>query len=350
MAEFSCNLAKASIIILNYNGKSYLENCLKSLEEQTYKNMEVILVDNASIDGSVEYVEQKFPWVKIVRNSRNLGFAEGNNRGVKYATGEYVVFLNNDTVVDKYWLENLIIAAESDPTIGICGSKILFLDKKDLIQELGGLCDIYGSTTHRYCGEIDKGQYDFISDVFYVSGASLLIKRKVLKEIGGFDPIYFMYHEDVDLCWRAQLAGYRVVVVPTSKVYHKGGGSLQSPLSRYISGKFEIDKQRKYFTERNTLITLLKNYSLKTLLKILPRYLALISAEIGLYIVSGRFDGVIILLKAQFYVLKNIKYILFQREKISKIRKVNDAVIIRRMIKKSIKILKFRETGLPKFV
>jgi GT2 family glycosyltransferase len=207
-----------SVIILNYNGKKYLESCFNSLKEVNYpKNkFEIIMVDNGSIDGSTNYVKQNFPWVKTLQLDKNYGFSEGNNRGLELAKGEYIVFLNNDTEVEKNWLMELVKVANSDKSIAICGSKIInFPDQKHKTIAGEGYLTIFG--VPKFLKDSRKTK-----NCFYVSGCSLLIKRSVLRELNYcFDSKYFAYFEDADICWRARLIGYKVAYVPTSVVNHK---------------------------------------------------------------------------------------------------------------------------------
>jgi GT2 family glycosyltransferase len=346
------NRKLASVIILNFNGKEYLPKCLGSLKRQTYSETEVILVDNASIDGSVQYVQKNFPWVKIVQNSRNIGFAEGNDEGANYASGDYLVFLNYDTEVDSKWLERLIEAAETYPDVAVCGSKILDMERRDIIQEVGGLCDAYGFSLSRGWGEIDRHQYKEIIETFYVSGASLLIKKKIAEKIGLFDPKYFFNQEDVDVCWRAHLVGYKVVVNPLSIIYHKGGGSALGAPGANIDkkkGKYLTSTWRRYFAERNILRTVLKNYSILTLAKLLPTFFFMYFSEIVLYILTSRSDVAMTYLNALWWNARNIKDTWFKHKEVQMMRKVGDHEIRGKMVKGIGKLLRLRQIGFPQF-
>jgi GT2 family glycosyltransferase len=204
--------------VLNYNGLSYIDDTFQALAKVDYPRdrMEVIMVDNGSSDGSVKHVKEKFPSVKVLELDDNYGFAEGNNRGLPMAKGDYVVFLNNDTEVDRSWLAELVDVASSDKRIGICGSKIKNFSGKEFRNFAGeGYLSALGVPRFATGTESPK-------PCFYVSGCSLLIKRKVIDELGYcFDNRYFAYFEDIDLCWRARILGYKVVYVPGSVVDHK---------------------------------------------------------------------------------------------------------------------------------
>jgi len=253
-------MPRVSIIILNFNGKQFLEKCLSSVFQTKDSNFEVIFVDNGSSDGSVDLVHEKFcdrANIKIVACAKNMGYPIGNNIGVRHARGEYLIFLNPDTWVEPDWIFNLVKVLESDSTIGIAQAKLL-LDK-NTIDSVGGELNCYGFGRIRGHKEADNGQYDKISEIFYPSGAAFITRKKLWEMIGGFDPIYFIGHEDADLGWRVWDSGYRVVMAPEAIVYHK---------RRAITSSYPMIS--KYFSLRNRLIILLKNHSLKNLLRSLP--------------------------------------------------------------------------------
>ena len=246
----------ASVIVLNWNGRAYLEKCLDSLRDQTYSNFEIIVVDNGSIDGSVDMVTQRHEdIVALIKNDTNLGFAEGNNIGIRHSRGEYVVTLNNDTEVDKRWLEELISAAERNEQIGMCASKVLFLERPDVIDSAGMNIYFDGSSKQRGNLEIDTGQYDKIQETLAPSACAALYRMEMLKEIGLFDKDFFIYCEDMDLALRGRLAGWRAVFVPSSIVYHFYSGTVggYSPMKAYL-------------VERNHFWVAVKNFPISLLL------------------------------------------------------------------------------------
>jgi len=324
---------KVSIVILNFNGKEYLKNCFNSLKNQTFLNYEVIMVDNASTDGSVEYVKRDFPWVKIIQNERNLGFAEGNNIGAKHASGDYIVFLNNDAEVHSRWLEELVRIANSDPSVGICGCKVLDLDQKNVIRNVGITLDKYGFPYDRAGGKKNNIQHDFITDAFVISGVAFLIRREIWKRTGGFDSALFIYVEELDLCWRTLLLGYRIVVNPFSVVYHRKMGMT--------TGKTPYAK-KKYFSERNTLRTLLKNYGETTLFKVLPGYFAFILAEFFVALLVRKIQLALAYIQAVVWNTKNFKDTWRLHKSIQQMRVLDDDAIQNEMIRKSTKILLFK--------
>lgn len=233
---------KVSIIIVNWNGKEYLGACLTSVLDQTYPNYDVILVDNGSTDDSIEFVSEKYPEVKTIKLDKNHGFAKGNNIGIKEALKDeknekYIALLNNDTNVDKNWLSELVKAAETENSkVGIYASKILKMDK--LTIDSTGHVFKFGMIVDRGHNKIDREQYDDKLDVIGACAAACLYKREMLGEIGLFDESFFAYFEDADLSWRAYKNRWKARYVPTSVVYHKGGGT--SKKSKEFERKMRI--------------------------------------------------------------------------------------------------------------
>jgi GT2 family glycosyltransferase len=225
-----------SVIIVNYNGLHLLKECLDSLREQTFTDFETILVDNASSDGSVEFVEAGYPGVKIVRNRDNLGYGGGNNAGIRASAGRYLVLLNNDTKVDPRWLEQLVKAAGREGRTGMCASKILNYYEPDVIDNTGLLMYRDGIARGRGRLERDAGQYDAEEEVFFPSGCAGLYKREMLDEIGLLDEDFFLYVEDVDIGLRGRIAGWRCIYAPGAVVYHKYSATTEpySPLKAYL--------------------------------------------------------------------------------------------------------------------
>ena len=244
-----------SIIILNLNGEKFLKDCFECLKKQTYQNSEVILVDNGSTDNSINFVKKNFPQVKIIANKRNLGFAQANNQGFKRAKGDYIVTLNNDTKAGEKWLQNLILAAESDEKIGMVASKILSLKNPSLIDSVGVNICLDGMSRGRGRLEIDKGQYDKIEEILLPSACAALYRRKMLREIGFFDESFFAYCEDTDLGLRGRLAGWKAVLAPQAVVYHYYSGT---------GGKYSSFKV--YLVERNYVWVAVKNFPLELLM------------------------------------------------------------------------------------
>ncbi|MCR3884833.1 MAG: glycosyltransferase family 2 protein [Methanothrix sp.] len=264
-----------SVVIPNYNGRRYLEGCLPSLSAQTFEDFEVIVVDNGSKDGSCEYVAEEFPLVRIVENEENLGFAGGVNSGISIARGEHILTLNNDTVAEKEFIENLAEAIGSDGRVGMCASKMLFLDGR--INSTGICISRSAAAWDRGMGEADRGQYDAACEVFGPSAGAALYRREMLDEIGLFDEDFFAYMEDVDLAFRGQLAGWRCLYVPGARVRHVHGGTagFGSDLS-------------VYYGNRNVLWYPVKDFPAGLLIRSLPWIVGRSLAVIPYYALRGQ--------------------------------------------------------------
>lgn len=269
--EFILHLLKptVSIVILNWNGRAYLEKFLPGLIAGTAGSAELVVIDNASTDDSVDFLRANYPFIKIIFNKNNFGFARGYNEGLKQVEADYYVLLNSDVEVKAGWLAPLIKLMESDPQIGACQPKILQQAEPGLFEyagAAGGWLDYLGYPFARgrifdFCEE-DQGQYDDALPVFWASGAALVIRSKIFWELGGFDGYFFAHQEEIDLCWRLQLAGYLVYVCPESVVYHVGGGTLPKGNALKVFLNF-----------RNNLIMMAKNMPMgEAFIKIFLRF------------------------------------------------------------------------------
>lgn len=245
--EDSHTTPKVSIVILNWNGRDLVKNCLNSVLKTNYLNYEVIVVDNASTDGSQFLIRNNYPNVKLIENVENIGYAAGNNVGIKAAKGEYVVLLNNDTIVHRDWILELVKVALIDNRIGVLGCKVYVMDT-NVIQHAGCELGFISKSFLSRSLEEDSGQFDEIGDVDYISGEAMMVKMKVFKRVGLLDSDYFAYWEDVDFCYRARRSGYRVVYVPKSVVEHRISASWAK---RPLEGKV--------LAERNRILFILKN-------------------------------------------------------------------------------------------
>ncbi len=221
-----------SVVVPNFNGASYLADCLDSVRGQTYEPLEAIVVDDASTDGSEDIVTASYPEMRLVRLPVNGGFAHAANVGMQAARGETIALLNNDAVADPHWIEELTGALRRYPKAGSAASKILLFDPPGRLNSAGDVFKRSGVPDNRGAWEIDSGQYDEETEVFGASGAALAYRRAMLSDIGLYDERLFMYCEDVDLAFRAQIAGFRCVYTPTAIVHHRlsaaGGGMLAS--------------------------------------------------------------------------------------------------------------------------
>ncbi|MCK4738499.1 MAG: glycosyltransferase family 2 protein [Deltaproteobacteria bacterium] len=246
-----------SIIIANWNGKEVLESCLESLYAMTEKNFEIIIVDNGSRDGSVEMIKSHFSQAIIIENKKNLGFAKANNQGIKASKGEFILTLNNDTLVEVDFLDALLLTVKGgSEDVGMWAPKILSVVEKDIIDSVGGLL-IYPDGLARGRGRLEKdqGQFDEDVEILMPSACAGLYRKKMLDVIGLFDPDFFAYCEDTDLGLRAKLAGWRAFSVPKARVFHHYSKT---------SGAYNLRKA--YLIERNRVWVVLKNFPLKNLL------------------------------------------------------------------------------------
>jgi GT2 family glycosyltransferase len=212
-----------SVIVVNWNRAGFLKDCLCALSRQSYSNCEIILVDNGSSDGSVSLVKENFPEVKVVELAENGGFTGGNAAGLKVANGEFIALVNNDTRTERDWLERLIHPMLTDPAVGICASKLI-IDGTEAIDSAGNGLTTGGVGFNRGLG-MDKKHFSISELIFGACGAAALHRRSMLEEIGFFDDEFFLYDEDIDLSFRAQLAGWKCIYVPDAVVYHKGNAT-----------------------------------------------------------------------------------------------------------------------------
>ena len=244
-----------SVIVVNFNGRSYLPICFDSLQKTVPSDVELIFVDNQSTDDSVLYMQTHFPDVKIILNDENNGYAGGNNLGVAQACGEFVVILNPDTAVQPGWLSALINPLQRDATIGMTTPRILLLDQPDTFNTAGNVVHLSGITLCRGMGQ-PKQAFGETAVISAVSGAAFAMRKVLFEEVGGFDPQFFMYMEDTDLSLRVQLAGYQLLYVPQSVVLH--------------DYTLKLGPHKTYYQERNRYLMLLKNAHWQTLFLLLP--------------------------------------------------------------------------------
>jgi len=233
---------RVAVIVVNWNGRRHLENCLPALQTQTFADFRVVLVDNGSDDGSVEWVAAHFPQVQLMRNAHNVGFAAANNQAIRATEAEFVVTLNNDTRVAPGWLAAFVEAAESDPTVGMAASKMLFADRPGTINSAGIALDAAGIAWDRLGGAPDDPDETMPVEVFGPCAGAALYRRAMLDQIGLFDEDFFAYLEDVDLAWRARWAGWRCLYAPAARVYHahSATGVEGSPFKSRLLGRNKV--------------------------------------------------------------------------------------------------------------
>lgn len=232
-----------AIVILNWNGRTMLERFMPSVVDYSHGQRfscggadfesRVVVADNGSTDGSVEFLRDRYPQVELVRFDRNYGFADGYNRALREVQADYYVLLNSDVECTPRWLELLMQMFEADPAIAVAQPKLLMYDSRDTFEysgAAGGFIDRYG---YPFCRgrlfsslEKDSGQYDDVCDIFWASGAAMVVKAEVWRQVGGLDGDFFAHMEEIDFCWRVHLAGWRVVYCPAATLFHVGGGTL----------------------------------------------------------------------------------------------------------------------------
>ncbi len=309
-------MPKVSVIVVNYNGSESIIDCLAALSGQLFKDFEIILVDNGSSDNSLYEVEkflEKCPPVnpiKIIPLSNNLGFAGGNVIGFDYAEAEYIALLNNDTEPDTKWLENLVKGMEADPGVGICASKLI-VHGTDVIDSAG---DGYATSLKGFKRGEGEGaeKYETEEYIFGACAGAALYRRKMLEEIGFFDEDFFLIEEDTDLNFRAQLAGWKVMYVPSAVVYHR----VRSTIGH-------MSDMAVYYTLRNSELVRIKNIPLALFLRCLPEFIVGKILEFVYFVLKhGKLNSY---LKAKIDVLKSLQKTLKKRKAIREtIKKVDN--------------------------
>lgn len=317
--EKMVNYPLVSIIVLNYNGQEFLKDCLGSVLSSEYPNFEVLFVDNNSTDGSVELVRELFgndPHLRIIRNEANLGFCEGNNVGVRASKGKYVIFLNNDTIVDPHWVKELVNAIDKDLSIGAAQCKILRKGDRDVIDSAGGTFDKFGFAVRKGHGQLDRGQFDKVEEIPHAIAVAMVVRKDVLDEVGLFDPNFFIHLDNVDLCLRIHLNGHKIVFVPKSRVWHVGRGGIGAP--------------GIYHTCKNRITIPLKNFEPLNSLKYTLIYGIFILGMALLFLLTRKLKLGIAAIRGLVWNIVNFKYIWSNRQWIQrKVRKMPDREILK---------------------
>lgn len=312
-----------SVIIPSWNGLEFLKTCLPSLKKQTFKNFEVIVVDNGSTDGSSSYITTYFPSYRVIKLEKNYGFAKAVNIGIKQSEGDYIFLLNNDTEVHKECLKYLIQAFKKNPEASFISAKMLNYYKRDLIDNAGDQIDASGHLIVRGLNKKDGPEFNKACPLFLATGGGTLIKKRLFNPpVGGFDEDFFFYMEDADFFFRAQLMGFKGFFEPKAKIYHvRMGTSSKNP------------KLSEYLVFKNMMMVIIKNFPLKLLLhnfnwlKIIlvnlntVRYLAL----------KGMFLEA---LKAEFEIILSLPKLLKKRAGVQRKKKVSDQYIIDNVLEK----------------
>ncbi len=304
---------KLSIVILNWNGREFLKKFLPSvIKYSSFPWAEIIVADNGSEDDSKEVVEKEFPSVKFLQLDRNFGFAEGYNKALSLLESDYYLLLNSDVEVSENWLLPLIECMESDPLVGACHPKILQLDQPQKFEYAGasgGFIDHFG---YPFCRgrimniqEEDKEQYNHTIPVFWASGAAMMIRSSIWMKMEGFDSDFYAHMEEIDLCWRMKNQGYKIMVCPSSRVYHLGGGSLAYGNPRKI-----------YLNFRNNLFLLYKNLPKNRLYPTLLKRMILDGVAALQFLLTGQFSAFRKVFEAHVSFYKNITLLRAKRKEL----------------------------------
>ncbi len=306
------SLHQVSVIIVNWNGKALLSECLESLRKQSYTRFSVLLVDNGSTDGSAEFVSESFPEVQIISLRNNTGFSVANNVAIRTVKTQYVALLNNDAVAHPFWLENLVAALDSTPEAGFAASKILVYQQPDVIDRVGDSYTTAGTGLLRGRGQ-GSSTYDKREWVFGACAAAGLYRLKMFKEIGLFDEDFFLLYEDVDLSFRAQLKSYRCLYVPEAKAYHKVSRSIvhDSPIS-------------VYYSHRNLEWVYFKNMPAGLIRKTIVPHMIYNLAACLYFLGRGR---IVEFIRAKCHALRDMKAVFQKRKSIQRNCSVNEVYI-----------------------
>ena len=331
MTEYS---VRVSIIIPHWNGIDTLSECLISLFKTRHDSYEVIVVDNASTDGSQPWLKNKYPQVKLIENDKNYGYAGGCNRGALEANGDYLIFLNNDTIQDPDWIQNLEKFMKKDKMIAAVQPKILNYFNKRIFDYAGGS----GGYMDRFCfpfargrifskQEEDIGQYNDSKQCFWSSGTAFMIRKELFFEAGKFDEYFFSHMEEIDLCWRLQAMGFQIWVEPNAVVYHKN--ALSMPMHSH---------KKHYLNHRNSLLMLFANYSFKNTVILGSGRIMFELIALGYSTLKLDWKHASAIIRSLLYLLFHVNIILKRRYNFKKIRKEKDKDIMKNIFRNSIVI------------
>jgi len=322
-------IPKVSVIIPHWNGIDVLSECLDSLKKTSYTSFEIIISDNASTDGSQNWIKENHPTIHLIENDTNFGYAGGCNIGSEIARGEYLIFLNNDTIQNLDWIDHLVGLMDKNKLIAATQPKILNYYENTTFDYAGGsggymdlLCFPFARGRIFLEQEKDRGQYDNAQKCFWASGTALIVRKKLFLEAGKFEDIFFAHMEEIDLCWRFQAMGYEVWVEPLSVVYHKNAVSLP------------MHSQKKYYlNHRNSLIMVFSNYSfpLSIYLGSLRLIFELIACIYAIY--KFDFNHLTGILKSIIWLVLHPLQIIKKRKRFKSIKKVSDKKILETLTK-----------------
>ncbi|KKQ67139.1 MAG: putative glycosyltransferase [Candidatus Daviesbacteria bacterium GW2011_GWA2_38_24] len=325
---------RVSVVIPNWNGKEFLKACLKSLESQTFKNFEVIIVDNGSTDRSAQYIKKYFPKFKVIKLPKNIGFSPAVNIGIKDSQGEYIVLLNNDTKVDKDCLKQLVKCADVYPEVGMVAAKMLQFYNPDLIDSAGDFVDAVGHASNIGYGEKDGEKFNESKEIFLVTGGGALIKRKVFEKVGLLDDEYFAYFEDVDFCLRAQMQGFKAWFEPMAIIshIHKATSSRNKSFTEYLQF-------------RNMTINIIKNFPNELFIKDFNLIkILLVNLNTTRFLIFKGYG--LSALKAEWYIFKNFLRLLKKRKEVQSKFEVPKEYFINNIRPKKLTFFKILKKGI----
>lgn len=318
---------KVSVVILNWNGIKLLKKYFKSLLNQNFNGYEIIFFDNNSVDNSINYIKslkKKFKvQIKIIKNNKNDGTAYASNLAFKHARGDYAFFVSNDMLFDKNLIKQLYNFCETKKDVGIATVKMLKHvnnKKTNIIDSMGANIDVFccadSINIHKNLKKVtDKNQ-----EIFFAFGGALFIKSKLFRYVGGYDERYFTLTDDIDLCWRVNLLGYKTKYIKSSYLHHKVSGTLAKTHNRHV---------KRFFSERNNLCSMLKNYSLLSLFAILPFYFVINLLESLFFVFLLKLKLSLVPFKAILWNIHNLRNTIQKRKFIQKNRKVSDFEIFK---------------------
>lgn len=306
-------MKKVAVVILNWNGREFLERFLPAVVEHSSMDAEVIVADNASTDGSIEFLQKFYPQIRIIQNRANFGFAKGYNDALALIDCQYYILLNSDIEVTADWINPVIDLMEKDRRIAACQPKLLAYYKRSHFEyagAAGGFIDHFG---YPFCRgrifqdiEEDTGQYDSEAEVFWASGACLFVRAELYHRFGGFDADFFAHMEEIDLCWRLKNAGYKIMYCPGSVVYHVGGGTLPKKSSL-----------KTYLNFRNNLTLIFKNIPSEKIFQTFITRWILDWVAAFKFLAGGGFADFLAVLRAHWFFIFNLKSQIIKRRKIS---------------------------------
>ncbi len=306
-------MAKTAVVILNWNGRLFLEKFLPGVIKNTGRDAEVIVADNGSTDSSIEFMEKEFPNVRVIQNITNGGFAKGYNDALKEVKADYYVLLNSDIEVTPNWIKPVVNLMESDHMIAACQPKLRSYYQRDHFEyagAAGGYIDKWG---YPYCKgrlfqeiEKDEGQYDEVSEVFWATGACMFVRADLYHKYDGLDEDFFAHMEEIDFCWRLKNSGYKIMYTPASTVYHVGGGTLPKQSS-----------YKTYLNMRNNIVMLYKNLPRRRIIPVITFRFCLDLIASVKFLFDGGFNDFLAVIRAQFSFIRRIRKNLYKRKNLN---------------------------------